>query len=67
MKEKHFYLYNELVALENYLSMVNNSLFQTKFKVEIKYGDSLALDQVSTTPSLNTFLETFNILQTKIF
>ena len=45
MKEKHFYLYNELVALENYLSMVNNSLFQTKFKVEIKYGDSLALDQ----------------------
>ena len=45
MKEKHFYLYNELVALENYLSMVNNSLFQTKFKVEIKYGDSLTLDQ----------------------
>lgn len=32
MKEKHFYLYNELVALENYLAIVNNSLFKQSSK-----------------------------------
>lgn len=44
MMQKHDWLIKELVALNNYLFSVNNSLFKTKINFKIHYRDEMKLD-----------------------
>ena len=44
MMQKHDWLIKELIALNDYLYTVNNSLFTTKIKFIIRYRDEMRLD-----------------------
>jgi hypothetical protein len=44
MMQKHEWLVKELIALNDYLYTVNNSLFNTKINFIIRYRDEMRLD-----------------------
>ena len=44
MMQKHDWLVKELIALNDYLYTVNNSLFNTKINFIIRYRDEMRLD-----------------------
>ena len=59
MMKKHNWLIKELIALNDYLFSVNNSLFKTEINFNIRYQDDMRLD-ADLFDSVQEYLESVN-------